>query len=301
MNRLLAALRGSRVLLMDGAMGTELQRAGLSATECSNSWNLTHPERVRAIHLAYGEAGARVLVTNTFQANPIASRPMDLPAILRAGTDLACHLPFDHFVLQSTGPIVGANGIEFADLKLLEPLAPRDPMLDGILLETCSSPRVRFALRRLSVEPMRWPVLLSLTFRRHERGVPRTFSGHAPEWFARRAAKWGAAALGVNCGLEISMDEIIAITRRYRDHTDLPLFARPNAGTPTRVGDRWVYPHTPEKMAQRLPELLEAGVRMIGGCCGTTPEHIAAFRPIVEDWNARASARPAPLPRASPP
>lgn len=69
--------------------------------------------------------------------------------------------------------------------------------------------------------------------------------------------------------------------------TDLPLFARPNAGTPSRLGDRWVYPHTPHAMAARLSELLEAGVRMIGGCCGTTPEHIAAIRPVIDDWNRR--------------
>jgi 5-methyltetrahydrofolate--homocysteine methyltransferase len=83
------------------------------------------------------------------------------------------------------------------------------------------------------------------------------------------------------------MDEMIDILRRYRRETDLPLFARPNAGTPTRRAGRWVYPRSPEAMAGRLPELLEAGVSMVGGCCGTTPAHIAAFRRIVDNWNAR--------------
>ena len=87
------------------------------------------------------------------------------------------------------------------------------------------------------------------------------------------------------------MEDVIEIIRRYRNVTDLPLFARPNAGTPKRVGKRWVYPHTPAAMAARLPELLEAGVAMLGGCCGTTPEHIAAFRPIVEQWNQRQTGR----------
>jgi len=98
-------------------------------------------------------------------------------------------------------------------------------------------------------------------------------------------------ALGVNCGRDIGMEDVIEIIRRYRNVTDLPLFARPNAGTPKRVGKRWVYPHTPAAMAARLPELLEAGVAMLGGCCGTTPEHIAAFRPIVEQWNQRQTGR----------
>ena len=86
------------------------------------------------------------------------------------------------------------------------------------------------------------------------------------------------------------MDEMIEIIRAYRQETDLPLFARPNAGTPTRVGDRWVYPHTPAQMAARLPELLEAGVSMIGGCCGTTPEYIASFRVVVDEWNSQHRA-----------
>jgi 5-methyltetrahydrofolate--homocysteine methyltransferase len=93
-----------------------------------------------------------------------------------------------------------------------------------------------------------------------------------------QAEQNGVAALGVNCGRDIGMDEVIEIIRRYRQVTKLPLFARPNAGTPQREGERWVYPQTPEMMAERLPELFEAGATMVGGCCGTTPEHIAAFR-----------------------
>ena len=131
------------------------------------------------------------------------------------------------------------------------------------------------------------PLLLSLTYLRSPAGRLATFSGHAPETYARHAERHGVAALGVNCGRDIGMDEIIEIIRRYRRETDLPLFARPNAGTPAREGDRWIYPHTPEAMATRLPELLEAGVNMVGGCCGTTPEHIAAFRPVVNAWNRR--------------
>jgi methionine synthase I (cobalamin-dependent) len=85
------------------------------------------------------------------------------------------------------------------------------------------------------------------------------------------------------------MGEVIDVVRRYRRHTDLPLFARPNAGTPMRDAGGWHYPRSPEAMAARLSELLEAGVTMVGGCCGTTPDHIAAFRPVVEAWNARGA------------
>ena len=143
------------------------------------------------------------------------------------------------------------------------------------------------AVRTLRKVAPQLPVLLSLTYRRGESGTLRTISDHDPEWFAGRAQGWGVAALGVNCGRDLGMDEIIEIVRRYRTATELPLFARPNAGTPRKVRNRWVYPHTPEAMAARLPELLEAGVCMVGGCCGTTPQHIVAFRKVIDRWNRR--------------
>jgi 5-methyltetrahydrofolate--homocysteine methyltransferase len=305
MGDFLTALRSGRVLLMDGAMGTELQRAGIREGECYELWNLTHPDRVRAIHQANVDAGAEVLLTNTFQTFA-ATLLWPWP-----GGTVSPPIPYDEerwligaqwgafalsrsacgergFVLADIGPVVEKpSGKEFPDLRLLQKgIASVPPRVDGVLLETCSTPRVRWAVqtaRQFSSKA----VLLSLTYQRGEAGELQTRSGHPPEWFAERARHWGANALGVNCGRDIGMDEIIEIVRRYRQATDLPLFARPNAGTPARVGDRWVYPHTPSRMAARLPELLDAGVSMVGGCCGTTPEHIAAFRPIIDDWNAR--------------
>ena len=126
-------------------------------------------------------------------------------------------------------------------------------------------------------------VLLSLTYQRDPKGKIVTLSSHSPEWFAKRAKDWGVAALGVNCGRDMDMSDIIEIIRRYRQVTDLPLFARPNAGTPTKQDGRWVWPHSAESMAARLPELIEAGACMVGGCCGTTPEYIAAFRRVLND------------------
>jgi 5-methyltetrahydrofolate--homocysteine methyltransferase len=296
MSRLLEALRSGRVLLMDGAMGTELQRAGLQPGECGEAWNLTHPERVRAIHQAYVGAGAEVLLTNTFQAHPSHLTRFGLKdrlqEINRQAVGLARKVAGrSRFVLGSIGPLLDSlGGTEFSDLKSLGRVLASLENADGFLLETCSSPRaltaVRYAFHRVA-EVEATPLLLSLTYRRDPSGRPVTYSGHAPETYARHAESHGVAALGVNCGRDIGMDDIIEIIRRYRSETDLPLFARPNAGTPTKQGDRWVYPHTPEAMAARLPELLEAGVSMVGGCCGTTPEHIAAFRSVINTWNGR--------------
>jgi 5-methyltetrahydrofolate--homocysteine methyltransferase len=291
----LDALSSGRVLLMDGAMGTELQRAGIDSGECRELWNRTRPDRVRAIHQAYAGAGAEVLLTNTFQANPspLARFGLEdrLEEINRAAVSLARKAAGrSRFVLGDIGPILEPDGrTEFADTKVLGRVLASLDGADGFLFETCSSPRalsaVQYAFHR--VAEIETPLLLSLTYLRSPAGRLVTFSGHSPETYARHAERHGVAALGVNCGRDIGMDEIIDIIRRYRRETDLPLFARPNAGTPAQEGERWIYPHTPEAMAARLPELLEVGVNMIGSCCGTTPEYIAAFRLVVEAWNRK--------------
>lgn len=286
MSAFLKALQSGRVLLMDGAMGTELQRAGIADEECYEAWNRTHADRVRAIHRAYVAAGAEVLLTNTFQSNPAHLARFGLEARLeeinRAALNLARkEAGRSRFVLASIGPIFDPlKRMEFAEFRALARVLASLEDADGFLLETCSSPRaleaVRYAFHR--VIEVQTPLLLSLTYRRNASGQLVTYSGHAPETFARHAEAHGVAALGVNCGCDLGMDDILAILRRYRAETDLPLFARPNAGTPTKEGARWIYPQTPQAMTARLPHLVQAGARMIGGCCGTTPEYIAAFR-----------------------
>lgn len=286
MSAFLKALHSGRVLLMDGAMGTELQRAGIGAGECYELWNRTHADRVRAIHRAYVAAGAEVVLTNTFQANPshLARFGLEegLEEINRSAVSLARReAGRSRFVLASIGPILDpSQRTEFADFQALARMLVSLEDADGYLLETCSSPQwltaVRYAFHR--VVEVDTPLLLSLTYRRTASGRLVTHSGHAPETFARHAENHGIAALGVNCGCDVGMDDIIEVICRYRAETALPLFARPNAGTPTKQGERWNYPHTPQAMAERVPELVKAGASMVGGCCGTTPEHIAVFR-----------------------
>jgi 5-methyltetrahydrofolate--homocysteine methyltransferase len=289
----LDVLRSGHVLLMDGAMGTELQRAGIGSDECRELWNLTHPDRVQAIHQAYADAGAEVLLTNTFLANPSHLDRFDLEDRLEEITRSAVRLARkaagrSRFVLGDIGPLFDGNGApEYPDYRDLARVLSSLDGVDGFLFETYSSPHVlsavQYAFHR--VAEVETPLLLSLTYLRSPSGHLVTFSGHSPETYARHAERHGVAALGVNCGRDIDMDDMIEIIRRYRAVTDLPLFARPNAGTPAKQGDSWIYPHSPEAMAARLPELLEAGASMAGGCCGTTPAHIAAFREAIDIRN----------------
>jgi methionine synthase I (cobalamin-dependent) len=278
------ALNSGRMLLMDGAMGTELQRLGLAPPQRPEDWNVLRPADVRAVHRAYVEAGAEVLLTNTFQANQLAladRSPFFLPKTLRNAVALARDAAGERFVLADVGPIVTPGGFEFAVPSDLDPIAESaaEGSCDGILLETCSTMRVRHAVERLVRSGL--PILLSLCFRR-EGELYKSFDGYPPAEFAARAEGWGASALGVNCGREIDVRDCAAIVRQYREVCRLPLFARPNAGTPVQVGERWIYPRTPEMMVAQLPILLDAGVTMVGGCCGTTPAHITAFRAALQ-------------------
>jgi 5-methyltetrahydrofolate--homocysteine methyltransferase len=279
---LLSALGSGGVLLMDGAMGTRLQAAGLGVQECGVLWNLTRPTQVVRVHQEYLAAGARVLLTNTFQANPVALARFGLEDRLEEinarAVELARRAPGGpRLVLGDIGPIMTpGRGEEFADRDALRRVIESLDGVDGLLLETCSTPAalaaVEYALHRVGLAS-EVPILLSLTYR-VVAGEPLTFSGHRPETFARHAARHGVAALGANCGRDIDLATMAGILRRYRGETDLPLFARPNAGTPHADGS---YPLAAADLAAGLHGLVEAGAAMVGGCCGTTPEHIAAL------------------------
>jgi methionine synthase I (cobalamin-dependent) len=272
-------------------MGTELQRAGIADGECHELWNLTHPEQVRAIHKAYMDAGADVLQTNTFQANPAAlskhQAADQMEAINARALELARSAGSRRvFVLASIGPFEAVEELPDADAmsRMIRSLLSAD----ALVLETWSDSLALMAIERccrLAMEFAEVPTLLSLTYRRADQGI-YTLSGYPPEWYALHAKRAGIAALGVNCGRDIDLPDLVEIVRRYKDVTDMPIFVRPNAGSPERVNGHWIYPRSASRMAEGLPALLDAGVNMVGGCCGTTPEHIAAFRPIIDAWNA---------------
>jgi 5-methyltetrahydrofolate--homocysteine methyltransferase len=292
-NNFLQALNANKVLLMDGAMGTQLQRAGIQQGECFELWNLTHPNSVLAIHRAYVAAGAQVLLTNTFQARaaPLVNRGLlqQIDDIRFEAVRLAREAAqASNYVLVSLGPG------EWHSSNIDRGCFGAFQNADGLLLETrdeLHSVPACISAQKKVLGAKALPVLASLTFHHEAAGGIRTFLGESPEAIAQQAAKIdGLAALGVNCGRDIDMDDVIEVIRRYRAVIHLPLFARPNAGTPTRVDGEWVYPHTPEQMAARLPALLAAGAVMVGGCCGTTPAHIAAFRRVIDEWSAKKRA-----------
>lgn len=301
-NRFLETL-SERVLLADGAMGTELQRAGLEPGGCGERWNLDHPERVLAIQRAYVGAGCDCLLTNTFGASRIMlerhGHGADVEAICQAAVRIARDAfgSSSGFVLGDIGPLGGLLEPlgDLSESRAAEALREQAAALtaagvDAILIETQTSLEelglAIAAARDVGAPCVIGSVAFDITF---DGSDLRTMMGVGPEEAARFMADAGADVLGVNCGSGVDAARAADAVRRYRAVSNLPALAQPNAGQPVLENLRVVYKQPAASMIEQLPALLRAGARVIGGCCGTTPEHIRGFRSALDDWSASSS------------
>jgi 5-methyltetrahydrofolate--homocysteine methyltransferase len=291
---LLEALK-TRVLLGDGAMGTQLQQAGLEPGQCGEAWNLDHPDRVLRIQRNYVEAGSDVLLSCTFGASRImldrhgeGDRTVD---INRAAVAIAREaLGGRGYVLGDIGPFGGLmqpyGDIARADVARAfreQARALVDGGVDGIIIET------QTALEELEVavaaarEAGARVVVASVAFDRMlDEDDVRTMMGVGPEQAAEFMVAHGCDVAGLNCGTGVDVRMAANIVRRYRNACDLPVMAQPNAGAPVLEGMKVLYKQSPEEMAGELPALLAAGPRIVGACCGSTPAHIRRFREILD-------------------
>ena len=292
---LLAAL-AERVLLGDGAMGTQLQLAGLEPGGCGEAWNLDAPDRVLAIQRRYVEAGSDCLLTNTFGASRIMLERHDsgerTAAINRAAVEIAreAFAGRPGFVLGDIGPFGGLMEPygEVERVRVEEAFAEQAEALvsagaDAILVETQTALEeleIGLAAARAAGAPV---VIGSLAFDEMREGDEvRTMMGVGPEQAAEFLAEHGADVLAFNCGTGIDMVKGADIVARYRSVCDLPVMGQPNAGQPELRDLQVVYDETPEHMAAGVEGLIRAGARLVGGCCGSTPEHIRAFRAVLD-------------------
>ncbi len=279
---------GQRVLILDGAMGTMLQERGLQPGGCPEAMNLTAPEVVVGIHREYVDAGADVIVTNSFggsrtklahyglekQVGEINARAVDL-ARQAAGAE--------RFVGGSIGPTgrflepVGDAGFnEMVEVFAEQAAAFASAGADLITLETFLDIRELRAAVIGCRDSTSLPIMALMTFDDGGRSV----LGTPPEAAAVTLDGLGVEVVGSNCGLGI--DGIFAILEKMRAVTSLPLIAQANAGLPVLKDGRTVFPGTPEEMTAYHDRLLGLGVRVIGGCCGTTPAHIQAMKAALE-------------------
>ncbi|SNT00761.1 homocysteine S-methyltransferase [Granulicella rosea] len=316
-----AALRG-RTILCDGAMGSMLYGCGIFINRCYDELNLSQPEVVRGVHNEYLQAGAAVIETNTFGANAVRLKRYGLEEkvheINRAGAGIAracveAHrekMASEAYVAGAIGSLgvrVGADGELSADdayaafAAQIRGLAEGGPGVgaDLLIVETMMSlAEAEQAIRAAKSEAPELPLIVMMTV--DERS--NCLDGSTAEVAAERLTAWGADAVGCNCSSGPVV--VLAAIERMRSATTLPLAAMPNAGTPRQVDGRSIYLDSPEYMASFAKKFVKAGATIVGGCCGTTPQHIKAMRGALRALEAQEvgveSVKAGPAPNARP-
>jgi methionine synthase I (cobalamin-dependent) len=280
-------------LITDGAWGTQLQAMGLAPGEVPDLWNLSHADHVAAVARAYVEAGSEIVLTNTFRANGItlkeAGRAGSLEEINRRGVEISRQAASGKArVVASIGPtgkMLLAGGITPEEARAAfaaqaKALAAAQP--DALLCETFSElEEAEIALAAALETGL--PVIVSFAFDTGK-NKDRTMTGLTPEKAAAAIARAGADAIGANCGAGIKF--FPALVERLKSACGLPVWIKANAGLPRMEGGRVVYDASPESFAARFADLAKAGASFTGGCCGTSPEFVAALRAQRDAWRS---------------
>lgn len=301
---LLDALR-ERVLLSDGAMGTQLMNAGLESGGCGEAWNIEHPDRVLAIQKRYVEAGSDCLITNTFGGCRIMldrhEPGMDVAAINAAAVRIAREAFGERsgFVLGDVGPFGGLMEPygDFGRDKVYEAFLEQARALveagaDAIIIETQTVPDELGVAIDAAREAGAAYIIASMAFDlTNETRELRTMMGTTPEDAVHLMAEKKVDVVATNCGTGVGMKQAADVVRRYRACCDLPVMAQPNAGNPVLEKMKVVFKQTPQDMAADAGELLEAGANIIGGCCGSTPEHVRALRAVLDERTEKENHR----------
>jgi homocysteine S-methyltransferase len=285
----------SRPMVCDGAMGTMLYAKGIPLTRCYDELNLSSPQLVKEIHLAYVKAGAEILETNTFGASRLRLEKYNQADKLReinlAGARLAREVAGDDlYVAGSVGPLgirlepLGPTSLGEAREAFREQIAAlAEGGVDLLIVETLSDPNEAHQALLAARDVTSLPVVVQMTVQ--EDGS--TAIGALPEDFARKLDEWGADVIGLNCSLgPAAILEALEIMAAV---TGKKLSAQPNAGMPRTVQGRNIYICSPEYMAGYARRFIQCGARLVGGCCGTTPEHIKAIKAAVRSLNPQRS------------
>jgi len=281
-------LRDNKVILFDGAMGTELARRGL---EMSGINNLSNPEQVLQIHQDYIRAGAEALITNTCTMNRINVEShgiaVDLEKVNLAGVRLAREAAGGAFVfgdISSTGQLLKPYG-SYSEAQFYETFGEQAALLaeggvDGFIIETMLDLREALCALQACQDSTSLPVIVTLSFSRLDRGG-RTIMGNQVSEIACALEEHGADVVGANCG-DLAPEEMAGIGALFREATALPVLIQPNAGKPKLVKGETVFDMKPAEFAEGLLRCVDSGVSLIGGCCGTGPEHIRLTRERLE-------------------
>jgi 5-methyltetrahydrofolate--homocysteine methyltransferase len=281
MSNFLTRLTQPGILIADGATGTMLQRAGLPRGAAPERWNLENPDAVRNLHRSYIEAGSDIILTNTFGGNRTRLEQDNLGDHTVDINRTAARLARD---------VAGEMVIVFGDIgpigKLMKPFGPLEYIdavnifaeqagalaeggSDAILVETMSDLNEAKAAIEGTKRATKLPIAVTFSFDTHS----RTMMGVKPSLAAREIWDLGVSVVGANCGHTLS-ETLAAIQEMRQAVPEAILMAKPNAGLPHAEGHESVYDVTPEVMAEYAQKFADAGVKIFGGCCGSTPEHI---------------------------
>ena len=285
-----------RVLVCDGGMGTMLYSKGVFVNRCFESLNLSEPDLVAEVHLNYVRAGADVLETNTFGANRIKLAAFGLSEKVRAiniaGARTARHAARDQaYVAGAIGPLGiriepwGKTGVDEAEEYFREQVsALLEGPVDLFILETFRDLNEMGAAIAAVRSLCKLPIVAQMAIEDHG----STLDGTPPEKFGPELVRRGAHVVGVNCS--VGPAAMLETVERLAATTDVPLSAQPNAGKPRHIEGRTIYLSSPEYMASYARRFSSKGVRLVGGCCGTTPEHIRQIKLAVGSVSAAPRA-----------
>lgn len=284
MGRILSKIAEGKVLVSDGAWGTFLHQKGLKADECPESWNMKHPDAVMEIASSYVDSGADIILTNSFGASPLKLEGYGLEKecfeLNRSAAELSKKAAGDRaLVLGSMGPtgkmvMMGEASPQEVFGGFMEQAGGlSEGGADGIVIETMSDPEEA----RLAIEAVKkvctLDVACTFTFSKNQDGVYRTMMGTDVAAYLEMAKSAGADIVGANCGNGTA--GMIEIVREIRAlDAEIPVLVHANAGLPIYQDGKTVFPETAQEMASQIKDLVEAGANIVGGCCGTTSEHI---------------------------
>ena len=286
---LLTAITNKDIFLLDGAIGTELDKRDLMGRAGNN---LENPEIVLEIQRQYAQCGCDALTTNTLTMNRIYIETHNLSVSVRdvntAGVELARKaVNKGQYVLgniSSTGQLLEPYGT-YTESQFYNTFKEQAEILaeagaDGFLIETVFDLREAMCVLKACKENFSLPVMVSIAFDTEQKGG-RTMMGDSAEQCAKKLTDAGADVIGANCG-SLDPAQMAVVISELRAATSLPLLAQPNAGKPKLIGDKSIFEMAPEPFAAGISECLSAGASIVGGCCGTTPEHIRAVAGILD-------------------
>ena len=281
--RFMERLKAGEVLLSDGAWGTELHKLGLESGACPEEWNVSHPEQVKQLVRGYLEAGADMVLAKSFGGTRFKLAKFGFAERVKEFNAAAARLSkqvageYGAFVAASVGP--SGEFIEPLGLVTEQEMyeAFRDQIqalkeggADAVVVETFFAlEEIRLAIR--AAKDVGMTCFATMTFDPAAAGFKTMMGISVPE-AAKALDDAGADVIGTNCGNGI--ENMVKIVSEMRPHTAKPILVHSNAGIPQLVKGQVVYQETPEKMAAKVKDVIAAGARIIGGCCGTTPAHI---------------------------